>query len=386
MTATHAWDVVRTWDVAVVGAGPAGSIAALGLAQAGAAVLLVDRAAFPRPKACGCCLNGRALAALERSGVWPRLAALHPHAYDALQLRAGRAEAALPLPAGISVSRERFDAMLVEAAEAEGATLLLGTRAALIGRDPAGFSTLALEGPRGESSVRCRVVIAATGLGASFASRHLGGEIVAKRSRIGASATLDEDAGAPWQEKAVNMTVGPRGYVGAVRLEDGRWNLAAALDANAVARAKGVGPVVRDILRAGGGAVPAELDHAVWRGTPPLSRRPRRVAVDGLFAVGDAAGYVEPFTGEGMACALLGGRAVVPLALRGIARWEPDLASIWTRTLRRDVQRHLALSAVAAWTLRRPAIASCLTSALSSWPGLAARPIAWLNQPRGSTV
>ena len=63
MSATH------TWDAVVVGAGPAGSMAALGLARAGAAVLLVDRATFPRPKVCGCCLNGAALAALRSACV-----------------------------------------------------------------------------------------------------------------------------------------------------------------------------------------------------------------------------------------------------------------------------------------------------------------------------
>jgi flavin-dependent dehydrogenase len=374
--------LTRTWDAVVVGAGPAGSIAAHGLARAGAAVLLVDRAVFPRPKVCGCCLNGRALAAIEESGLTSRLAGLRPRAYHALLLRAWRAEAALPLPAGLSVSRERFDTMLIEAAEAGGATLMLGTRAALVGRDAAGLSTVVLEEPRGvHSTVRCRVVIAATGLCAPFTLRALGGEVVVPASRIGASTVLDQDARVPWRENTVNMTVGACGYVGAVRLEDGRWNLAAALDAGAVARAKGVGPVVCDVLGSGRWPVPAGVSCANWRGTPQLSRRPRRVAADGLFVVGDAAGYVEPFTGEGMACALHGGRAVVPLALRAIDRWHPELAAAWTKTIRGDVQRRLALAAVAAWSLRRPSIATTLTSLLSSWPGLAARPIAWLNRP-----
>src|SRR5262249_1926756 len=59
----------RVWDVLVVGAGPAGTMAARELAQRGAAVLLVDRAAFPRWKVCGCCLNHRALSTLEAAGL-----------------------------------------------------------------------------------------------------------------------------------------------------------------------------------------------------------------------------------------------------------------------------------------------------------------------------
>jgi len=139
--------------------------------------------------------------------------------------------------------------------------------------------------------------------------------------------------------------------------------------------------VVREILRSAGRRVPKEFDRIPWRGTPRLSRRPRRVAAEGLFAVGDAAGYVEPFTGEGMGCALHGGLAVVPFALRAIEGWRPELGTTWTRTLKQDVQRRMALSSMAAWALRHPSLATQVTSLLSSWPGLAARPIAWVNRP-----
>src|SRR5437588_11962105 len=59
----------RRWDVAVVGAGPAGTTAARELARRGAAVLLLDRARFPRYKVCGCYLNGNALATLKALGL-----------------------------------------------------------------------------------------------------------------------------------------------------------------------------------------------------------------------------------------------------------------------------------------------------------------------------
>ena len=57
------------WDVIVVGAGPAGAMAAFELAHRSLRVLLVDKSGFPRPKVCGCCLNGQALALLQARGL-----------------------------------------------------------------------------------------------------------------------------------------------------------------------------------------------------------------------------------------------------------------------------------------------------------------------------
>ena len=63
-------DIAGTsWDVVVVGAGPAGSMAALEIARRGPSVLLVDKARFPRYRVCGCCLNGRALSLLGSAGL-----------------------------------------------------------------------------------------------------------------------------------------------------------------------------------------------------------------------------------------------------------------------------------------------------------------------------
>src|SRR5690242_7945107 len=59
----------QNWEVAVVGAGPAGALAARELARIGCKVLLIDKASFPRTKVCGCCLNGLALKTLGSVGL-----------------------------------------------------------------------------------------------------------------------------------------------------------------------------------------------------------------------------------------------------------------------------------------------------------------------------
>src|SRR5262249_60089661 len=108
----------RVWGPLVGGAGPAGSAAARQLARRGVGVLLVDRAAFPRVKVCGCCLSGAALAALASAGLAGLPQACGAVPLEQVLLAAGRRSAAGSMAGGVSLSRERFDAALVEAAVA----------------------------------------------------------------------------------------------------------------------------------------------------------------------------------------------------------------------------------------------------------------------------
>src|SRR5271156_2503277 len=78
----------RHWDALVVGAGPAGSIAARQLARSGVSVLLVDKARFPRRKVCGCCVGAGAVAMLEQIGLGDLLPALGARSIRQFQLAA----------------------------------------------------------------------------------------------------------------------------------------------------------------------------------------------------------------------------------------------------------------------------------------------------------
>src|SRR5262245_35586011 len=110
------------WDAVVVGAGPAGSVTARELARGGARVLLVDKATFPRPKVCGCCLNRATLAALDAVGLGHVPSRCGAVPLDRVKLAAGRLSAEVRLPGGVAVSREAFDAALVEEAVKVGVT------------------------------------------------------------------------------------------------------------------------------------------------------------------------------------------------------------------------------------------------------------------------
>jgi flavin-dependent dehydrogenase len=97
--------------------------------------------------------------------------------------------------------------------------------------------------------------------------------------------------------------------------------------------------------------------------------------------LGDAAGYVEPFTGEGMAWALAAGAALAPLALRACDRWEPDMEHEWERVFRRQVARRQALCKGLAFVLRRPRVAGVAFAALGRMPALAGPFLRRLNTP-----
>ncbi len=104
------------WDALVIGAGPAGAMAARELARRGMQVLLVERKAFPRAKVCGACLNQRAVSWLELAGlsdVLPRLGAIPTRRFTAFC--SGR-NVNVDLPGGAAVSREALDGALVQAA------------------------------------------------------------------------------------------------------------------------------------------------------------------------------------------------------------------------------------------------------------------------------
>ncbi len=366
----------RVWDAVVVGAGPAGSLAARELARRGRSVLLVDRAAFPRRKVCGCCLNGSALTTLDRVGLGDLVTRCGAVSLRAMYLGAGRLSARLPLSGGVALSREAFDAALIAAAIVAGAAFLPETRANLEFLAPGTLRTLAL--CQGEDNIRvaARVVLAADGLGGAFLAR--AGESAARPAsgaRIGAGAVT---AAAPafYQAGTIYMACGPRGYLGLVRLEDGRLDLAAALDAAWLRDVGGPGAAAEQLLQQTGWPCPADLRHEGWRGTPPLTRRATHLAAKRVFALGDAAGYVEPFTGEGMAWALAAAEAVAPLAA---VDWQPSLVGAWERVYRRVVRRRQLLCRAAAAVLRRPWLTRGVVALLAHLPRLAGPIVYHLN-------
>jgi flavin-dependent dehydrogenase len=362
-----------TWDVAVVGAGPAGAMAARELARRGLTVLLIDRAAFPRWKVCGCCLNAHALAILDQVGLGSVVERSGAVPLQGIRLATSRCVAEVPLSGSFSLSRESLDARLVTAAIQAGAAFLPQTLASL--EKHVGSSNvrrLLLRSGSTCTPLAARVVVAADGLGGNVAIRRdTNQDTTALRTRIGAGVVAPTGP-AFYEPGLIFMACGRYGYLGLVRLEDGRLNLAAAFDPSWVRAQGGPGRTAADLLAENGWPAIPYLVDLPWRGTPALTRQAKRRAAERIFLIGDAAGYVEPFTGEGIAWALAAGRAAAPLASRAAQRWHPNLSREWEAIHGRLLARRHFICGIAASVLRSSRLTRTVIRLVAVMPGIAA--------------
>ena len=310
------------WDVVIVGAGPAGSSAALRMARHGLRVLLIDRGTMPRGKLCGCCLSPAAVSELVRLSIdaagGPLVRAVP---LRRISVAAGGRIAPIDVSGGATLSRESLDAALVAAAIAAGCQWLPHTTATSIDERRGAtesWVSISLRTSRESRPVRieARRLLLATGLGdhvrLTTEAAPSRSRTVAPRSRIGIGGVLPATASAMPPGELL-MAVTPIGYCGVVRLEDGRIDVAAAVDRGALTAGEPATVVRRIVSEACGftaGESLAGLESAAMRATPALTRS--APLVEGrlrlVLRVGDAAGYVEPFTGEGMGWALAAGR------------------------------------------------------------------------------
>ncbi len=368
-----------TWDAVVIGAGPAGGIAAREIARAGLHVLLVDKATFPRWKVCGCCLNGLALSTLATVGLEHVVKRCGAVTLDQVKLGTNNRTADLGLPGGVALSREAFDVAMIREAIACGVAFLPGVMAKFDANqrltlqdasDRQGLTTV----------VSSRVHVAADGLNGQLMTGPKQGSDVDPRSRIGAGVMANH---APdfYTPGTIYMATARGGYVGLVRVEDGRLDVAAAFDPGFVRDAGGLGFAASKVLGQSGFASILNLESLPWRGTPALTRTSRTIAGPAWFAVGDSAGYVEPFTGEGMAWALTSGVAVAPFVARSVNGWSPQLATEWEAKHARLIRSRQTVCRVVSRVLRSPLLCRLAVRGLALAPMLSAPIVHALNRP-----
>lgn len=323
------------YDVAIAGAGLAGAALAIHLAKAGACVVVLDAASFPRPKLCGEFLSPEGVAALRRLGLGDVLAAsgFQPIRVMRLTTPRGRilqAEIIAPdgLP-GIGLSRSVLDAAMVEAARSAGAEVLERTR--VVGpiiKDGRVVGLAARHGARGPLEVRSRLVIAADGRHSSLV-RRTGTTFVRSRLRprhfgLKRHLVVSEAGAAVDWPGTVALHLLPGGYVGTCRVEGALTNLCGLLpvamsrvahgDLDALAHEHFPrNPFLNAFWEAGRAAGP-------WKAVAEVRVECARPVLPGILYAGDCRGTVDPLGGQGMTMALLGAELLAPFALSALSR------------------------------------------------------------------
>lgn len=297
-------------EVVVAGGGPAGAACALELRRLGHDVLLLEAARFPRDKVCGEGVSPEAWPALERLGLSAPVRALLPQPLLGMRLRSpagvesrgqygnGRAGFALP--------RRKLDAVLLEGAAAGGVEVRQGLRVTaplLEGRRVAGVRLEARDGS--ESAVAARLVVGAEGRGSPLA-RRLG--LLRPHRWLRKFAARGYWEGVAGLEPFGELHVTGGGYCGLAPLSGTRANVTFVLDQRALRVARGDLPAY---YRRELGRWPALLERLSGarleeppRALGPLALDSRACWAPGLLLVGDAAGFFDPFTGEGVTLAL----------------------------------------------------------------------------------
>ena len=339
------------------------------LASRGFKVLLIDKALFPRGKVCGCCLSKSSVDGLRQVGLGSMFAKAGAIALESISLFDAASRATLPLNGGFSISRDRFDAELVSSAIASGAQFLPGHQAQVVelGSDLALISVCV----KGELLfLNARSVVVADGLSGHALDGIPGFDVEAiESSRIGAGTVL-ADAPSFYRPGAIYMCCADKGYVGLVLLEDSRLDVACALDREYSRRMNGPGAAAETIIAACNLPVPPSLAQSHWTGTQALTRKRKRIWGRRLFVVGDACGYAEPFTGEGISWAISSAIAAAPFVAQAIGSWNDGIGLSWERTYDASIGRRHRLSNVIALFLRRNRLRRLSISILSRAPAL----------------
>ena len=372
----------QSWDVIVIGAGPAGAVAARQLALQKLRTLLIERKTFPRYKVCGCCLNQRAINALQQIGLGQLLESAGAVPLTQFRMQYQGREAAVSLPGGLAISREVFDTLLVQSAIDAGAAYLQETSATIVDSPEKQSSRTVELNFQGHTagSVSAKIVLAADGLGHPSLQNCAGFDMqVAPDSRIGVGAAFVVKNQSSYPAGLIHMAIHKSGYVGLVRVEGDLLNLAAAIDRDFMKQCAGPADAVLQILRDSESPLLPEMTESNFKGTLPVTRKTLRPVGNRLFILGDASGYLEPFTGEGMANAITEGMAVAQLVPQGLRHWDSALEQKWLKAHYALTEGRLFWCRWLARLLRSPAAVGWGLRLFHLFPGMARPIVARLN-------
>jgi menaquinone-9 beta-reductase len=283
---------METFDVAIVGGGPAGSSCAAFCALAGLRTLVLEREKFPREKVCGDCLNPSCWVVLERLGVAQRVRDLPHSKLDSVEFIAIEGHnVVVDLPTGknceVSVKRSLFDDLLLTRARDVSADVREGTTVTAV----ANSDNWKIETAAGES-FSARTLIGADGRNSTVARlRNLLPRPARERVALQAHIPLPRNFG-----RRIILQFLREGYSGQAPVNETQLNLCLV----------GAPPTISRLRKWAEDHFEITPDQP-WRTITPLTRSPVPCARENLLFIGDAARVVEPFTGEGIYYALRSG-------------------------------------------------------------------------------
>jgi menaquinone-9 beta-reductase len=354
-------------DIAIVGAGPAGSSAAIFLARKGYSVALIDKERFPREKLCGDFINPINRPVFRALGVEEKILSQQHEKVTSFRMTSfseEETEAALACrdeDTGLGLRRFDLDHILLEQAASEGVGLFQDSRVQGIRKEGNEWN---LEIDRGGivEHLRACVLIGADGRN-SWVAHHLGmvtaasarGRSVGFQVRLRSAAKIGNK---------VEIHLFPGGYAGLVGLGDHTITLGFAIDKGSLRYHAPerlldshlpVNRHLKDILQC------SEVIGEI-RSTYPVYFSPRRSYGDGALLVGDAARVSEPVTGEGIYFAMKSGELAAKTVDQAFRRsdFSAGHLRLYEHECRRALARRLRINMLIRWLMYCPAVLSPL--------------------------
>ena len=337
---------------------------AIELARRGRDVVVLERSPEPRWRACGVFTSPASVGALGRLGVDdPTLRRLtRPIPAMRVETASGTRfrltygdDGSLRHPA-VGFQRPALDAALLELAARAGATIRQATTVLGI-RD----GRIAVRSPAGEAEVEATLVVGADGI-RSIVARSAG---VVRETMLSDRVGLTFHVADPQPDGArdARMILFAGGYVGLAPVPGGRVNVGIVLGAEWAARLRNDG-AERTVVAVLAAIPPAADDPVDWptaercdpiEGAAPIGHRVARRHGSGWLLAGDAAGFLDPFTGEGLHRALVSAR-LAAVAIDRHLRGDADALPAYDRSMTARFRAKDAVSLLVQAFLGQPAL------------------------------